>query len=582
MTVRIDPRTPPAVPTLPAAPAPVQTPPTRTCGTVPSSFQPGGAPSNVLTGTSASGGAQPTISPTAAVSLDLTTPEAQTVIQRTISQLNARRGAGTNEFSARDVTVDAYGMTHLRLDRTHEGTKVFGEQVVATLTKEGKLSSVFGDEGTINVRPDRTALISADQALAAAQADFGSAPEGEITNQAVLVKNADGEYVHAFHVELTNLTEGEPRRQNYLVDAKSGQVLESWNQIDTFIKEEDIAAAKASGAISDEPVPTEPTEPSSKDDTTLYSGQVEIGATPKEDGTFSLTDQNRGKGVITKDAQNKSTGSGATEVTDNNNVWGEVTDSPRNAAAVDAQYGGQMTYDFYKQVLGRDSIDGKGEALQSNVHIRQNYVNAFWDGKTMNYGDGDGKTASVLTSLDIAGHEITHGLTQRTAGLIYRGESGGLNEAMSDIFGKGVEWMASQQNPAVKFTWGVGEAVWTPGKDGDALRYMDDPSKDGRSFDHYSKYKNQDVHYSSGIANNAFVLLTQGGTNKTSGQEVKDGIGMEASLKIFGRALTTYMTPSTTFSQARAATIQAATDMFGAESAEVAKVKEVWTAVGVE
>ncbi len=89
-------------------------------------------------------------------------------------------------------------------------------------------------------------------------------------------------------------------------------------------------------------------------------------------------------------------------------------------------------------------------------------MNAFWDGKQMNYGDGDGKTAGPLTTLDIAGHEITHGLTERTAGLIYRGESGGLNEAFSDIMGTGVEWYASQKNQAVKFDWAVGEDAWTP------------------------------------------------------------------------------------------------------------------------
>ena len=330
------------------------------------------------------------------------------------------------------------------------------------------------------------------------------------------------------------------------------------------------------------PPPPPPPEPSKADDHTMYSGNVEIGATQNADGTYTLADAGRGQGVLTKDANNKSTASGATDIKDDNNVWGEAGDPSRAQAGVDAQYGGQMTYDFYKNILGRDSIDGKGEALRSNVHIKQNYVNAYWDGTQMNYGDGDGVNASVLTALDIAGHEITHGMTERTAGLIYRGESGGLNEAMSDIFGKGVEWYAAQQNPNVKFTWGVGESVWTPGTEGDALRYMNDPTKDGYSVDNYKNYPKQtEVHGSSGIANNAFYLLTQGGTNRTSGIEVKDGIGMEAGLKIYYRALSTYMTPSTTFKQAREATIRAATDLYGADSVQVAKVKESWTAVGV-
>ena len=136
----------------------------------------------------------------------------------------------------------------------------------------------------------------------------------------------------------------------------------------------------------------------------------------------------------------------------------------------------------------------------------------------------------------------------------------------------------------MKFDWTVGEDAWTPDNGTrDALRYMNDPTSDGYSVDHYSNYPKQtEVHGSSGIANNAFYLLSQGGTNKTSKLEVKDGIGIEKSLKVFGRALTNYMTPRTTFAEARDATIKAATDLYGANSAEVQKVKESWSAVGVE
>jgi Zn-dependent metalloprotease len=203
----------------------------------------------------------------------------------------------------------------------------------------------------------------------------------------------------------------------------------------------------------------------------------------------------------------------------------------------------------------------------------------------MNYGDGDGRTASALTTLDIAGHEITHGLTERTAGLIYSGESGGLNESLSDILGAGVEWYALQRNPALQGKvnlYAVAEQCWTPGTTGDALRYLDDPTRDRRSIDNYANYPKQtSVHYSSGISNNAFYLLTNGGKNKTSGIEVADGIGMEKGLKIFGRALIHYMTPGTTFAQARIACIDAATDLYGAASVEVQTVREAWSAVGV-
>src|SRR5262249_56130443 len=129
--------------------------------------------------------------------------------------------------------------------------------------------------------------------------------------------------------------------------------------------------------------------------------------------------------------------------------------------------------------MGRNSIDGNGEALNSNVHVGRNYDNAYWDGSMMNYGDGDGSTFSPLTAIDVAGHEITHGLTERTAGLIYDGESGGLNEAMSDILGGGgVEWYAAKRNRNVKWDYLIGEDVWTPGKKGHPLPYMTHPNKD--------------------------------------------------------------------------------------------------------
>jgi Zn-dependent metalloprotease len=202
----------------------------------------------------------------------------------------------------------------------------------------------------------------------------------------------------------------------------------------------------------------------------------------------------------------------------------------------------------------------------------------------MHYGDGDGRQATALTSLDVAGHEIMHGLTERTAGLIYRGESGGLNEAMSDIIGGfGLEHYTMSKNSGFQSdVYRIGDQIWTPNTPGDALRYMDDPTKDGRSLDNFSRYSSGvDVHYSSGIANNAFTLLVKGGTNKTSGRVVDGGIGADKALQIFYRALTTYMTPNTTFAQAKVACAKAATDLYGADSAEVAKTNEVWSAVGV-
>ncbi len=635
--------------------------------------------------------------------------EGQAAVKATVEFLNQQASTAegikappafdaSQSFRPKTIERDELGMTHVRMERLHEGVKVFGEQVIGHMDRDGKMDSITGD---VSVIPEglgtESTRLSEKDALAVAQKDFAGKTDRAPTMERVIYKDEQGQYRTGFHVELTNTTSKDerPRRMNYLVDAESGKVASKWNQmggieldahantepkvvtgsatpnaeikdlatttskitltddvtIDKLKLDLDLshtyrgdltvtltspsgksavisnregggaddlkgsfdlsqfAGEKTAGewtltvedkarrdvgtlnswsltatAKADQPPPPPPPA-GEADDTSIYSGKVDLDTKQNADGTFSLEDGGRGQGVVTVDAQNKQRPSNPVGFKDNNNVWGEAGDDPRTKAAVDAHYGAQMTYDFYKNVLGRDSLDGKGEKLVSNVHIGNNYVNAFWDGKQMNYGDGDGRTAGPLTTLDIAGHEITHGLTERTAGLIYRGESGGLNEAFSDIMGTGVEWYASQKNSAVKFDWAVGEDAWTPtnGDPNDALRYMDDPTKDKYSVDHYSNYPKQtEVHGSSGIANNAFYLLANGGTNRTSKQTVDGGIGMEKSLKVYYRALAHYMTPNTTFSQARDATIKAATDLFGANSPEVAKVKESWSAVGVE
>ncbi|WP_426749545.1 M4 family metallopeptidase [Myxococcus sp. Y35] len=525
----------------------------------------------------------------------------------TVSQLLAgRQGVNAADFAPRAVEKDDLGMTHVRMDRKHEGVPVFGEQVVGHLDREGKLESLTGDVSTIPAGLGKQPTkLSAEDALGIAQKEFNGATDRKPVSERVIFKDASGEYRAAYHVELSNTTDlgpgKDPRRMHYLVDANTGKVLEQYNQVGGVGHHAHGAdhaghthAAKPSRATTGSA--TEPTTPAptqgKADDTTQYSGMVEIGSTKNADGTYTLEDTTRGGGVVTRDALNRNPDTDWTTnapITDDNDIWGEATDPARNKDAVDAQYGAQATYDFFNDVLGRDSIDGKGEKLISDVHVGKDFANAFWDGEKMNYGDGDGETFGSLTTLDIAGHEIAHGLTERTAGLQYRNESGALNEAISDIMGVGVEWYASQRNEAVKFDWTVGEDTYTPnnGDDTDGLRDLSNPSSDGMSPDHYSKrytgwQDNGGVHINSGIPNNAFYLLSEGGTNRTSGVEVKDGIGIEKGLKIYSRALNFYMTPTTNFAQAKEATYKAAQDLYGKDSVEAQKVLESWAAVGVE
>ncbi|MEM7481466.1 MAG: M4 family metallopeptidase [Acidobacteriota bacterium] len=241
-------------------------------------------------------------------------------------------------------------------------------------------------------------------------------------------------------------------------------------------------------------------------------------------------------------------------------------------------------YDYFNARFGRDSYNGSGATINSTGHHRSNYVNAFWNGSQLVYGDGDGSTSGPLgDAFDVVAHELTHAVTQFTSNLIYQNESGALNEGMSDIFAAGAE--AYRDGSINSGTWLVGEDTWTPGTSGDALRYMNNPTLDGSSRDYWpTRYTgsadNGGVHWNSGIANLAFYLLVQGGTHPRGLDPTNvTAIGMSKAEQIFYRAQTTYLTASSNFQAARNATVSAAGDLYG--SAEVDSVNDAWCAVGV-
>ncbi len=258
-------------------------------------------------------------------------------------------------------------------------------------------------------------------------------------------------------------------------------------------------------------------------------------------------------------------------------------EAPVADAVVNTNYDHLGTvYNCYSSLFGRDSINNAGATLISTVHHRVKYVNAFWNGTQMVYGDGDNVTATNLAnSLDVTAHELTHAVTDNESDLIYSGESGGLNESMSDIFGAVCEWYGDGKVVSPKL-WLIGDDVWTPATPGDALRYMANPTQDGVSLDYYPDYSSGvDVHYSSGISNLAFYLLSQGGTHpKGKTTTAVAGIGIEKAARIFYKANADIMTPSTTFEQAKIATEQAAQQL-GYDAATIASVTSAWKAVGV-
>jgi vibriolysin len=251
---------------------------------------------------------------------------------------------------------------------------------------------------------------------------------------------------------------------------------------------------------------------------------------------------------------------------------------------VNAAYDGTgATYEAYKAFWNRDSYNNAGAALISSVHYSNNYCNAYWDGSQMVYGDGNvsQNCLPLARAQDVTAHELTHAVTENESGLVYSGESGGLNEAMSDIFGAFTEAYVDGGKTGTLAvsadTWKIGEDILPP-----ALRYMNDPAADGVSKDYYvSGVGNVDVHYSSGIANLAFYLLSQGGTHPRGKSSINvTGVGMAKAIRIFYEANVNILTSSANFLAAGNASVQAAINL-GYTVAEQTSVANAWQAVGV-
>ncbi|QGZ53097.1 peptidase M4 family protein [Streptomyces sp. QHH-9511] len=462
--------------------------------------------------------------------------------------------SGQEKLVVRDVVKDADGTVHTRYERTYEGLPVLGGDLVVHLKKNGARSTTKATGARISV-PGTAAAVSGDAAKKSAVAT-AEAKDATASSARKVIWAATGKPTLAWETVVTGVqADGTPSERHVVTDAATGKELYAYEAIET-----------GSGHSQ-------------------YAGGVTLGTAP----SYTLTDTARG-GHKTYDLNGATSGTG-TLFTDADDVWGDGTPANRQTAAVDAHYGAALTWDFYKNELGRNGIRGDGVAAYSRVHYGNAYVNAFWSDQCfcMTYGDGAGN-AKPLTSIDVAGHEMTHGLTSATAGLRYSRESGGLNEATSDILGTSVEFFANNASDAGDYL--IGEKIDIRGN-GTPLRYMDKPSRDGNSADYWSRNVGRlDVHYSSGPANHFFYLLSEGSGAKTLNGVAYDsptydgstvtGIGRVKAYKIWYKALSTYMTSSTDYAGARTATLQAAGDLYGAGSAERAAVASAWNAINVK
>lgn len=474
------------------------------------------------------------------------------------AQTESRQRDVRSDFGLVSAEQDDLGITHVRLNQFRNGVRIFGAQVITHLDAQTMRAVSGRNYDEVNV--ETAADVTPAQALEAAKAalnfngQFVEEPKAHLVvlPHELFKEDEDKDATLVYHVELKieDGTDATAHHQ-YFINAKDGSVV--WH----------FDALPHGTGFS------------------LYSGGVSINTESVFSFPFNryrLRDTARG-GLEARDMNNSTSGSGTLFEKLIIDTWGNGTTGNDESAAVDVFFGMEKTWDYFRYVHGRLGIDGAGYKMIGRVHYGSNYNNAFWNGSVITFGDGNGVSFSPLVSVDVVAHEITHGLTEKTAGLIYSKESGALNESYSDIFGTMVEYYTGI-NPDYK----IGEDCYTPGTSGDALRSMANPTLYGDP-DHYSnRYTgsgdNGGVHTNSGIPNNAFYLLAVGGTNSTSHLSVT-GIGRSKAAAIFYRALTHYLSPSSRFIDARRWTLQAAADLYGAGSAEYSSVAQAWRAVGV-
>ncbi|MFI0877530.1 M4 family metallopeptidase [Streptomyces parvus] len=486
-----------------------------------------------------------------------------------LSEANATKAAtakelglgSTEKLVVRDVVQDRDGTTHTRYERTLDGLPVLGGDLVVKESATGRTEGVSkasrattAQLKAVGLTADVAPAAAEKQALGAAKAEGSKAEKAENAPRKVVWVGGGAPQL-AYETVVGGLQhDGTPNELHVLTDATTGEKLYEWQ-----------AVHNGTG-------------------NTQYSGQVTLGTAP----SYTLTDTGRGNHK-TYNLNRGSSGTG-TLFSGADDVWGDGTPGNAETAGADAHYGAALTWDYFKNVHGRSGIRGDGVGAYSRVHYGNNYVNAFWQDSCfcMTYGDGAGN-AKPLTSIDVAAHEMTHGITSNTAGLVYSGESGGLNEATSDIFAAAVEFHANNSQDQGDYL--VGEKIDIRGN-GTPLRYMDKPSRDGSSKDYwYAGIGNVDVHYSSGPANHWYYLLSEGSGTKTINGVSYDsptsdglpvtGIGRDKASLIWFKALTTKFTSTTNYAAARTGTLAVASELYGATSPEYAAVAHAWAGINV-
>lgn len=471
----------------------------------------------------------------------------------------AARDAGVEAVEVLRVRVDDLAMAHTRVRQTVDGVPVWGGEAIVHLGQDGGLFAVT-DDFVRDVRVETEPYYTADEAIDLAAEVYAGGWDAQTDDPEadLWAIRHDGVDHLAWRVQLNEmLGTADDALPVVFVDAHTGDAVWAYDN---------LQSATCSGS-------------------TNFYGTVSFDC--HTDGTTWYT-EDTSELFATYTYANTTSSLYYVSSTSSTFPAADAVD----VNATEAYWGLQQSYTYYLTTFGRSGIDGANgpgtisshgySFVNARTSYSRNYVNASWSptGKYFTFGDGDGVNAGAMTALDIAAHEYTHGVTQYEANLTYSGESGHLNESVSDVFGAMVERYALG---ASTDNYRMGEDTWTPATAGDALRYMADPAADGVSYDYYtSSIGSVDVHYGSGVPNLVFYLMAEGGTHPRGKSTVAvTGIGAADAAAIWYAALSNYMTSSTNFSGARTAMINAATATYGSGSAQVAAVQDAWAAVGV-
>ncbi|MCX7569651.1 M4 family metallopeptidase [Tumebacillus sp. DT12] len=446
-------------------------------------------------------------------------------------------------FKVKKSHKDEMGTTHTKLDQTINGITVFGEQLIVH-EADGNVQGVTGTFAKVTASAKK-ANLKASAAIEKAVAHTGFT----------------GELIDAPTAELVYLPQGDTAVLTYLIGVSyMGEEAGNWQ---IFVNALDGTVVDAINKIEHAGKPGGGSGSNAVGSGTGVLGDKKSINTTYQNGTYYLIDNTKfmaakGGTVTTKSYNNGS--STMYDMTDADNNYADAN----QRAGVDAHYYAGFTYDYFYNKLGRNSFDGNGTTLLSAVRYGVNYNNAFWNGRQMTYGDGDGVNFRAFSgALDVVAHELAHGVTDTASGLVYRDQSGALNESFSDAMGAAIEGR----------NWLLGEDICLPGGSYSAFRSMSDPNAYGDPA-HMSEYVNTSsdnggVHTNSGIPNKAFYNLSTSVNSR------------DIAAKIWYTANRDYMTSRTNFSGARAATLQAAAALYGSGSTQYTAVANSWSAVGV-